>query len=205
LQWINWAASKNSKGKSAGHTYIRNHGGKCLSLNGNTGNHAVGYWQNCPEKGKKQWYFDWYYDEKGIEYPDFPVSSGTKFRIRSQMQYHRAITFAEHIGSNQYRLRIHDTDVQDINQWWVYDARTHTIRSHEQRTLAIANQLGYGNNPGYAVVARPYVEDNTVPLSWFHGNVGNLRNNGKNCLEVVGGTNSHTQHLTFSNCHNNLH
>lgn len=201
LQWVRWSATKGASGKDKGHTYIKNHGGQCLDISGaSTSNHAHLIWYPCHHK----WNQDWYYDTKGIEYPKFPVGSNVKFRIRSKMQYHRVITRTEHIGYNQYRLRIHDTDVQDIHQWWVYDRRTNTIRADDKRSYVLANQYGQNFNVNVAAVARPFVDDNFVRISYFNDGLGTLRNNGKKCLDVAGGSNAHNAHLIFWHCHHHL-
>lgn len=77
------------------------------------------------------------------------------------MDANRAVFVHEHIGSNQYRLRIRANDPENDKQWFVHDSRTNTIRAHSMRNHVVANQLGYGFNIGYAAVVRPYTNDNT--------------------------------------------
>jgi len=62
------------------------------------------------------------------EGPDFFIDDNVKFQIKSAMDANRAVFWHEHIGSNQYRLRIRANDPENDKQWWVHDSRTNTIR-----------------------------------------------------------------------------
>jgi hypothetical protein len=116
----------------------------------------------------------------------------------------RALFVSEHIGSNQYRLRIRNNEPEDIKQWFVFDWRTKSIRSQADRRNVISIQIG-GNNwyhNGYAAVVRRYDQQNLQKIRWFNGEKQNIRDMGVRCLDVAGGSNSHNNHVHWWTCHN---
>ena len=180
---------------------IRDLGKRCLDVHGGVNadkRHII--WWSC-HNGANQ---GWLIDQKGADTPKQPLASGVKFQIRSKMADNRALFYAEALDNNQYRLRIQDFNPDDKTQWWVFDARTHTIRAFSKRTYAISNQAGQGFKIDVPVVIRPYSGDNTQKIQWFDGNEKNLRNNGGKCLDVHGGVNDHNRHVIFYECHNGL-
>jgi hypothetical protein len=118
------------------------------------------------------------------------------------MATNRALMAAEHIGGNQYRLRIRDSDFSDKQQWFTFDARTQSIRSWAKRGYALSNQKGYGFRIGVAATVRPYTGAIENRIRWFNGARKNIQNNGHKCLDVHGGSNTHNRHVIFWNCHN---
>jgi hypothetical protein len=120
------------------------------------------------------------------------------------MTENRALFNAEHIGGNQYRLRIQDHNPDDKRQWFTFDSRTQTIRSYYKRGYALANQAGQGFNVNVAAVIRPYTGHNTEKSQWHSGSKRNIRNNGGKCLDVHGGSNTHNRHVIFWHCHDGL-
>lgn len=115
---------------------IRNNGKKCLDVWGGKNKHYQHItWWNC-HNGLNQ---AWYIDQKGIEYPKQPLKDGVKFQIRSRMATNRALFWSEHIGGNQFRLRIRNNLPGEGRQWFVFDKRTRTIRASEKRKFVIAN------------------------------------------------------------------
>jgi hypothetical protein len=120
------------------------------------------------------------------------------------MKDNRAILFAEHIGSHQYRLRIRNNNPYNLKQWWIFDYRTKSIRAASNRNYVISIQLG-GNNwgaNGYAAVTRPYKSQITQKLRWFNGTKKTIRDVGSRCLDVYGGRNTHNMHIHWWKCHN---
>lgn len=118
------------------------------------------------------------------------------------MVENRAVAYFEHIGYDQYRLRLQDNDPTNRNQWFIHDSRTNTIRPINKRNHVLANQLGYRFTLNVAVVVRPYVNDLTVGIRWINGHFHNLQNNGGHCLDVAGYSNVYSAHIIFWNCHN---
>ena len=45
------------------------------------------------------------------------------------MEGNKALVVSEHIGGDQYRLRIRYNAPDNRKQWWMFNARTKTIRS----------------------------------------------------------------------------
>jgi len=140
----------------------------------------------------------WKIDTTEWKWTEYPLPDGVEFQLRTRMKSHRALFWYEHIGSDQYRLRIRDHAPWDNNQWWVFDTRTHTIRPSSDRTKVLSNQLGHRWRTGAAAVVRPWQGKYTQMMQWKNGTIQNLV--GK-CLDVWGGTDSEHNHLTFYNCH----
>lgn len=134
---------------------IRNVPGQCLDVHGghnHDNRHLI--WWDCHNGDNQAWIID----RQGVEYPKYPLQDGVRFQIKTVLKSRRALTIAEHIGSNQYRLRIQNNDPYDLKQWWVFDWRTKTIRSASNRNRAISIQIG-GTNwaaNGYNAVSRDY-------------------------------------------------
>jgi len=99
-------------------------------------------------------YQGWKLDTKSIRFPANPLKNGRKFQIKTRMQYNRAVYWAEHIGSYQYRLRIRNTNAGDNKQWFVFDSRTNTIRAWADRRKVISNQINQRFNKGVAANVR---------------------------------------------------
>jgi hypothetical protein len=91
---------------------IQNNGKKCLDVHGasNTNNRHVIFW-NC-HNGLNQ---GWILDQKGEVFTNQPLDDGVKFMIKSGMANGRAVTITEHIGGNQFRLRIKTFFKADTN------------------------------------------------------------------------------------------
>jgi len=180
---------------------IRNTWNKCLDVHGNHNSHHrhVIWWQ-C-HNGANQ---GWYIDRVGYRYPPYPLGDGVKFQIKSRMPSNRALFWHEHIGSNQFRLRIRDNNPENNKQWFTFDSRTKTIRAWAKRSYVIANQQGYAFRIGVAATIRPYRNENYQRIRWYNGSRRNIRNNGQKCLDVHGGSNTHHRHVIFYNCHNGL-
>jgi hypothetical protein len=118
---------------------------------------------------------------------------------------HRALFWHEVLApAGQYRLRIRNNNPGDNKQWFVFNSRTHTIRTWSDRRQVIANQVGQGFIVGKAAVVRPWKSENFQKIQWHGGSKRNIRNNGGKCLDVWGGKNVNLQHLTFWDCHNGL-
>jgi hypothetical protein len=120
------------------------------------------------------------------------------------MSNFRALFWHEHIGGNQFRLRIRNNKPKDNKQWFVFDKRSRTIRAWSKRGHAISNQNGQRFRIGRAAVIRPYINSVFQRLAFYTGSRRNIRNNGAKCLDVHGGANRHMRHTTFWNCHNGL-
>jgi hypothetical protein len=121
------------------------------------------------------------------------------------MDSKRAIVYHEDIGGKQYRLRIQNNDPYDVKQWWVFDNRTHTIRSASNRNLVISVQVG-GTNPtyySYAAVARKFISGDVLnQMRWYGGKYKNIRDVMERCADVNGASDSHHNHIIFHKCHN---
>lgn len=180
---------------------IRNVLNKCLDVHGaHNSHHRHVIWHQC-HNGANQ---GWYIDRVGYRYPRYPLASGVKFQIKSRMPTNRALFWHEHIGSNQYRLRIRDNNPENNKQWWTFDDRTKTIRAWARRNFVIANQQGYAFRIGVAATIRVYRNTNYQRIRWYNGRYRNIRNNGRKCLDVYGASNTNMRHVTFWNCHNGI-
>jgi hypothetical protein len=120
------------------------------------------------------------------------------------MASNRALFWHEHIGGHQYRLRIRDNNPENNKQWWTFDSRTKTLRAWAKRGWVLANQRGTNYRIGVAATIRRYENNQYVRHLWFGGSRRNIRNLGKKCLDVHGGSNTHYRHVIFWNCHNGL-
>jgi hypothetical protein len=180
---------------------IQNYAQKCLDVHGgsNTHNRHVIFY-NC-HNGLNQ---AWYIDRVGVSYPPYPLKSGLKFQIKSRMKNNRALFWNEHIGGDQWRLRIRNNNPENMKQWFTFDARTKTIRAWLKRNYALSNQRGQGFKINVASVVRKYTGHNTEKVKWFSGKVRNIRNVAGKCLDVHGGSNTHNRHVIYYNCHNGL-
>lgn len=187
---------------------IRNLQRNCLWVYGNSpSQHQYVTWQTCNAQDGQ----GWYYDEKDIEHTKFPVRDGVKFQIRSKQEGHRTVQINynnQKVSSHEYYVIISDHDPYFHNQWWVYDSRTHTIRSHKDRNLVLRIRIDYNlndvnnyNNGQYAV-AGPYRSQLREQLQWFEGARMNLRTHDNTCLWANG--NSHYSYVQFYTCQNNL-
>lgn len=107
------------------------------------------------------------------------------------MAGNRALTYAEHIGGGQYRLRIQNNQPRKAEQWWIFDSRTQTIRPKNRGNYVLANQKGQEWKTGSAAVIRPFTNDLYSRSEWFSGDKRNIRNMGEKCLSVVDAKNKH--------------
>jgi hypothetical protein len=180
---------------------IRDIGMRCLDVYGGRNTHMmhIHFWK-C-HKGANQ---AWTVDRKGWNYPKQPLKNGVKFQIRSRMATHKSLFYAEHIGANQFRLRIHWNNPYDAKQWFIFDSRTNTIRANAKRSHCIANQLNTKFRINVATAVRPYRGINQDKIRWYSTSKKNIQNNGKKCLDVHGGSNTDNRHVIFYNCHNGL-
>lgn len=112
------------------------------------------------------------------------------------------------VSSHEYYVIISDHDPYFQNQWWVYDSRTQTIRSHKDRNLVLRIRIDYNlndvnnyNNGQYAV-AGPYRSQLREQLQWHEGARMNLKTHDNTCLWANG--NSHYSYVQFYTCQNNL-
>jgi len=112
---------------------------RCLDVHGNSNTHRRHvHWYKC-HKGLNQ---AWYVDQKGYNYPGQPLASGVRFQIKSKMTGNRALYYAEHVGSYQYRLRSQDNNPSDKKQWFTFDKRTQSIRAFYRREFCLGNKIG---------------------------------------------------------------
>lgn len=155
------------------------------------------YW-NC-HNGLNQ---GWIIDQKGVQYPKQPLKNGVKFQIRSRMGGNKALFWHEHIGGNQWRLRIRNHMPADNNQWWTFDSRTRTIRSVSKQNFVFSVQAGKGYKNGAHAVIRPWASQHTQKSHFWRGARKNIRNNGGMCLDVHGAKNTQHRHVTWHHCHN---
>jgi hypothetical protein len=144
----------------------------------------------------------WYYDVRGVDYPRYPIRDGVKFQIKSRMSNRRALFWHEHIGGNQYRVRIRNNNPENNRQWWIFDTRTRTVRPVARRNFVLANQKGYAFRINVAVVVRQYRGHYTERTLWFGGYYRNIRNLGKKCLTVYANSDVHHRHTIFYHCQN---
>jgi len=188
LDQINWF--NNTKSSN-----IRNIAGNCFSADGN---HHDSYIRIFPCTGAANQ--AWFYDDKKAVFPTQPLVDGAKFQIKSRMLGNKALFWYEHLGSNQYNLRIRTNDPEQENQWWTFDSRTHTIRAWNKRTYAISTihgNLAHGQN----AVLKPYTGQKNEIATWHAGSRQNVRNAGGFCLDVSGAGNNHHQVVIWHNCH----
>jgi hypothetical protein len=177
---------------------IRNNGFKCLAIQSNYNVHGrYVVWVNCnnhPAQG-------WYIDQRWYSYARQPVRSGRKFQIRSRMSGARTLSIQEHIGGNQYRIRMVNHSPFNDNQWFFYDARTKSIRGFKRRNYALSNQNGYYHRHNYAVVLRPWYgsrSQNVYQRITFRGRY--LVNHANLCVSAYGNRNSNRNYFRFELC-----
>jgi hypothetical protein len=134
---------------------IRNPGGRCLGVETNhNSNHRRVKFYDCTNHAGMGWTLD----QRGVHFPRYPLRDGIKFQIKTQMKSGRALFYAEHIGSHQYRLRIQNNNPYNNKQWFVFDWRTRSFRAAANRRFAMSIQVN-GNNWNYfhyAAVMRNY-------------------------------------------------
>jgi hypothetical protein len=173
----------------------------CLDVwHARNSHHMHTTWWTC-HNGMNQ---AWTIDTKGVKYPEQPLRDGVKFQIKSRMATNRALYWKEHIGGNQFRLRIRNDEPEDLNQWFLFDSRTRTIRSWNKRSHVISNQAGQGFRIGKAAVIRPWKGENFQKITFHSRKLRSVMNNNGKCLDVWGGKNVDTQHTTWWNCHNGM-
>jgi len=76
--------------------------------------------------------------------PNYPLDNKVVFHIRTGMNSKRAIEVKEHVGANQYILRMADYDPIEENQQFMFDSRTKSIRQAHKKNFALGTRLGYG-------------------------------------------------------------
>jgi hypothetical protein len=187
---------------------IRNYNGKCLDVYGgkNVHNQPVTWW-NCHNGPNQGWRI-----MTIARKPTYrqPLRDGISFYIRSAMHTGKNLYEAEHIGGNQYRMRIRNFNIRQLRRnwrfaekgWFTFDQRTRTIRSWTRRSFALSNQAGQGFNIGQAAVVRQWRSEVYQRIRVYGGNRRNIRNDGGKCLDVHGGHNHNGRHVIFWNCHN---
>ena len=145
---------------------LRNPSGKCLGLYANSdSNNRHLIFTHCTNHAA----LGWTLDRKGTYFPRYPLRDGKRFQIKTIMKSKRALYYAEHIGSHQYRLRIQNSNPYDVKQWFTFDWRTRTIRPSSNKNFAVSVQIG-GNNPRYyhyAAVARRWKSSYLQKTRWF--------------------------------------
>ena len=203
-----WGTSKNymyqkssffgGRGKN-----VRNPGGKCLAvLTNHNSNRRQAYWYVCTSHAGHGWKID----QKGVHFPRYPLRNGIKFQIKSMMKSGRALFYAEHIGSHQYRLRVQNNNPYDNKQWFVFDWRTKSIRPAANRKF-VMSILKNSNNwkyYHYAAVVRAYKGEALQKMRWFKGSRRNIRDQGVRCLDVHGNSDTNRRHVHWYKCTNGL-
>jgi len=121
-----------------------------------------------------------------------------KFQIRTVLQENRVITIWEHIGNNQYYLRLRDHLPGDKRQWFKFDHRTRTIRPITMLSHSLSNQAGYAYTINIPVVARPYTGERFQTTRWVAGKSNNIQNNAELCLQADGYT--HMNYIRWQYC-----
>lgn len=96
----------------------------------------------------------------------------------------RALYFAEHIGSYQYRMRVHDHRPADDSQWWTFDKRTHSIRAWTKRNYAISHKIGHQFRIDQEIVLREWRGESYQRMDWWDGSSNNLRAPSGKCLTL---------------------
>jgi hypothetical protein len=133
---------------------IRNYGGKCLDVHGGADQHnRQVIWWNCHNGANQGWRINTIGGKPSYRQP---LKDNIAFYIRSAMSGGRNLFWHEHIGGNQFRLRIHNFNVkwyrrneaQAKKGHFVFDSRTRTIRAFLRRNYALSNQAGQGFNIG---------------------------------------------------------
>jgi hypothetical protein len=185
---------------------IRNRGEKCMEVRKvgrkNRDYHGNYIVFNVCQDGDHQ---GWSLDREGVKFPRYPLRDGIRFQIKSAMKGGRALFYHEHIGGHQWRLRIRNNAPWNLKQWFVFDWRTRTIRAQGNRRLAISIQYGQRdwNRNGYNAVVRYYRNnDQYQRLRWFGSTRRTIRDQGKRCLDVHGGSNTNNRHVIWWKCHN---
>jgi hypothetical protein len=95
---------------------IRNGGGKCLDVHGgvNAHNRHV-IWYNCHNGANQGWRINTIANKPSYKQP---LKDGNAFYIRSKMASGKNLFWHEHIGGNQFRLRIHNFNVRNYRVNW---------------------------------------------------------------------------------------
>lgn len=89
------------------------------------------------------------------------------------------------------------------SQWFVFDKRTHSVRSFSRRNYAISNLVGHGfKTIGSAAVIRPWKNEPYQKLSYYPGQKRNFRTPGGQCLDVYQVKDVNDQNVIFWTCHN---
>jgi phage terminase Nu1 subunit (DNA packaging protein) len=118
------------------------------------------------------------------------------------MNGNRALFWHEHIGGNQFRLRIRNHLPGCFKQWFIFDRRTRSIRAWSRRSYAISGQRGYKFRIANAAVIRHFRNDNYQKVSYWNGHRKNVRNNSKQCLDIYHHRNHNNMHTVWYPCHN---
>lgn len=154
---------------------IRDLGIRCLDVHGgsNTHNRHL-HWYKCHNGLNQAWTFD----TKGIKYPAYPLKDGVKFQIKTKMSSKRPIS---NISGT---VRLVDNDPFDNRQYWIFDSRTHTIRSYKTRSFALSVRKGHNFNKGAHAVSRRFVKESNQYMQWHEGARRNIKHNRGLCLDV---------------------
>lgn len=128
------------------------------------------------------------------------MKNGVKFILKSAMKGRREIFWNEHLGNNEYKLRIQNSNANNQRAWFVIDSRTKTIRPSEKPDYTISNRHGHGFGRGKVAVVRPWRGEAEQMLSFFSGMHMTIRNEKGFCLTVEEGKDVANQPLIFDKC-----
>jgi hypothetical protein len=129
-----------------------------------------------------------------------PVKNGVKFILKSAMKSRRQIFWNEHLGNNEYKLRIQNANPNNQRAWFVVDSRTRTIRPSEKPDYVISNRIGQGFGRGKQAVVRPWRGEDAQMLSFYSGMHMTIRNEKEFCLTVEKGKDASNTPLVFDKC-----
>jgi len=113
------------------------------------------------------------YDIKDVVFPPQPLVDGAKFQIKSRMEGNKALFYSDNYGENEYLCRVRANDPEDITQWWVFDSRTHTIRTAKDHNFVLSTYRTYGGSGQYAVV-KPFTGQKNQIALWHSGAISNI-------------------------------
>lgn len=118
-----------------------------------------------------------------------------KFQIKTSSG--KVLYLAEDTQKGQSKIRIR-TPLDDATEWWIYDAKTKSIRLYSMRNLALSNELGFSLEDGKDIVVRKF---NSLEQTMIYDTKTKALMNGRNsskCLEVSADEEKGT--LTYSPC-----
>lgn len=176
----------------------------CLDVRGAQDRHNnYLIWHKCHNGANQAWFVD-QKPKHPFKYPPYPIGDRKRFQIKSRMSGNRALFWREHIGGNQFRVRIQDNNPASSNQWWAFDTRTRTVRAWTRRSYVLSGRQGHGLRRGIMVVIRTYRGETAQKIVWYNRSRQNVKFYNKFCLDVHGAVNRHLRHTIMWNCHNGL-